>query len=52
MRQVHGNRELSVEGLVDTEEIKAVALNTPNVAEDLSLFCMRSMLEGIPLAHF
>ncbi len=35
MRQVHGNRDLSVEGLVDTEEIKAIAFDAPNVADDL-----------------
>jgi len=35
LRQVHGNPELSMERLVDTEEIKAIALNASNVAEDL-----------------
>lgn len=34
-RQAHGNPELSMEKLVDTEEIKSVKLNDPVVAEDL-----------------
>jgi radical SAM superfamily enzyme len=34
-RQAHGNRSLSMEGLVDSEEILAVRLNDPVIGDDL-----------------
>lgn len=36
-RQAHSNPNLSMDGLVDTEEIKNIDLNEPSVAEDMFL---------------